>query len=93
MAPKKSPTTTDTIAGWTNIRVRILERDGYSCRICHRDGVEAKLNVHHKDWIRTHNKHGNLVTLCQSCHHAVHQEGYKPELYEDYPEPWGNDPE
>jgi 5-methylcytosine-specific restriction endonuclease McrA len=83
----------DSIADWANIRRRIVERDSYRCRICGKDGVEAKLNVHHKDWDRKHNENKNLVTLCQPCHVAVHMEGYKPCLYEDWPEPWGIDPD
>ena len=83
---------TELIPGWTQIRREIVERDGYACRICGKDGVEAKLNVHHKDWIRQHNDQSNLVTLCQTCHHAVHKEGYKPDLFEDWPVPWGDDP-
>jgi len=75
-----------------NYPEHILERDGHRCRICGKDGAEAKLNVHHKDWIREHNNSSNLVTICQVCHHAIHEEGYRPELYEDYPEPWGKDP-
>lgn len=82
----------DSIANWSAIRKRILERDGYCCRICNKDGVEAKFNVHHKDWDRTHNDDDNLVTLCATCHHAVHREGYRPDEYEDWPVPWGKDP-
>ncbi len=79
------------IAGWAKIRKRIIERDNFACRICG-DGVEAGLNVHHKDYDRTHNSNDNLVTLCVPCHRGVHAEGYKPELYEDWPIPWGDDP-
>ena len=78
----------DSIAGWRKIRDTILERDDYVCRICGSDGVEATLNVHHIDYNRKHNKHKNLVTLCGRCHKQVHFEGYKPELYMDYPQPW-----
>ena len=81
------------IPAWSKIRKRILDRDNYMCRICGDDGDEAQLNVHHKDWDRTHNGNRNLVTLCSRCHRAIHAEGYKPILYEDWPEPWGNDPE
>ena len=80
------------IPHWARIRKRILERDGYQCRICGNDGDGAQLNVHHKDWDRTHNQDKNLVTLCSRCHKAVHMEGYKPILFEDWPEPWGKDP-
>ena len=85
-------TPTFEIEGWRKIRVPILERDGYVCRICGRDGVEACLNVHHIDYIRWHNESVNLVTLCGRCHRAVHNEKYKPQEYEDWPVPWGPHP-
>jgi 5-methylcytosine-specific restriction endonuclease McrA len=78
-----------SITNWKNIRNKILDRDNYMCRICHKSTDEASLNVHHKDWDRNNNKNDNLVTLCSGCHKAVHREGYKPCFYEDYPEPWG----
>ena len=79
----------NNIPDWANIRRRIVDRDNFQCRICGKDGAEAKLNVHHIDYQRTNNEAENLVTLCAICHKAVHAEGYKPELYEDYPIPWG----
>ena len=80
------------IKAWVKIRKPILERDGHQCRVCKKDGVEAKLNIHHIDFIRAHNEADNLVTLCSVCHRAVHREGYKPYLYEDWPVPWGKHP-
>lgn len=77
------------IKDWAKIRTRILDRDGYACRICRNDGDGAALNVHHIDWDRENNQDSNLVTLCAPCHQAVHREGYKPALYEDWPTPWG----
>lgn len=85
---EESPGTID-IPGWSIIRRRIVERDGYRCRICGKDGVESKLNVHHIDWDRSNNEDSNMVTLCGVCHRAVHKEGYKPDLFEDWPVPWG----
>lgn len=80
------------LAGWAGLRRRIIERDGYRCRICGCDPVEGDFNVHHIDYNREHNDDANLVTLCVVCHRAVHAEGYKPELYEDWPPPWGEHP-
>ena len=79
-----------TSGTWDKIRSPILDRDGYRCRICGLDNVEAKLNVHHIDSDRSNNKSSNLVTLCVACHRAVHLEGYKPILHEDWPIPWGD---
>ena len=91
--PKKYKTgIPDTIKGWAAIRGQIIGRDSFACRICGRSGDEAKLNVHHVDWSRQNNDHTNLVTLCSVCHRAVHMEGYKPCLYEDWPVPWGDHP-
>ena len=81
------------IKDWANTRKLIIERDDYMCRICRKDGADANLNVHHVDYIRTHNEPDNLVTLCRVCHMAVHRERYKPFLYEDWPIPWGKHPE
>ena len=80
------------IAGWGSIRKKVLERDNYACRICHKDGAEAKLNVHHIDINRKNNNMDNLVTLCARCHRQVHFERYQPCLYEDWPVPWGEHP-
>lgn len=79
------------IPDWANIRRRILERDNHQCRMKNCDCVDS-LNVHHIDYERTNNDDSNLVTLCGICHRAVHREGYKPCLYEDWPIPWGDTP-
>ena len=77
---------------WVFIRKAILARDSWACRICAGDGDGAALNVHHIDSDRTNNDPANLVTLCAPCHRAVHRDGYKPILYEDWPIPWGEHP-
>lgn len=73
----------NNIPKWTAIRKTIIKRDNGCCRIC---GREHDLHVHHIDYNRLNNADTNLVTLCQSCHQAVHKENYKP--YDDYPAPW-----
>lgn len=82
----------DSIKDWANIRKRVLDRDGWRCRVCGNYDGECKLNAHHIDWNRKHNEQSNLVTLCTECHRQVHAEGYKPELFEDWPVPWGAHP-
>ena len=77
------------IPNWVKIRKRIIERDKWRCRICHSD---MDLNVHHIDYERSNNQDHNLVTLCRPCHKGVHDEGYKPYLFEDWPIPWGEIP-
>ena len=88
---KHSKDANRNIKNWSTIREAILERDRFECRICHRSDCEMSLHVHHKDWDRTNNQDNNLVTLCQACHRQVHNEGYKPSLYLEYPEPWGDE--
>jgi len=55
---------------WQKKRLKILERDNFTCRNCKRDDIT--LSVHHKRYIK-----GNdpweypdkyLITLCQPCH-------------------------
>ena len=79
------------IKNWAKIRKAIVNRDDYKCRIigC---GSAIDLNVHHIDYDRTHNTDDNLVTLCRACHKQIHNEGYKPCLFEDWPIPWGDSP-
>ncbi len=69
---KHKPSRMLLIEGWDEIRKAIIERDGYQCRNCERDGVEAVLHIHHKDRDRTNNAPDNLITLCSDCHLAVH---------------------
>lgn len=60
-------------AEWSRNRKACLERDGFRCRIC---SSTEDLAVHHKiPWapgqIDPHAM-GNLVTLCERCHHRLH---------------------
>ena len=53
------------------LRQQVLERDGWRCQYC---GHSTGLEVHH---IQGRSRLGddaeqNLITLCASCHHAVH---------------------
>lgn len=82
-------TASGTPSNWQGIRAKILRRDGYACRVCHDDCGGGSLDVHHIDHNRTHNKFGNLVSLCPSCHRAVHAAGYIPDPYNDFGCPWG----
>lgn len=58
------------------LRMQILKRDEYRCRICGRrpdDHVDVELHVHH---IRPWGKGGitdgaNLITLCHTCHKGL----------------------
>lgn len=71
------------------VRVKVLERDNYSCRTCHwsrsranpDDKIRNLLELHH---IEHHadggkNEVENLVTLCNVCHDEVHRGGISSE--------------
>ncbi|MBR0384428.1 MAG: HNH endonuclease [Eubacteriaceae bacterium] len=58
--------------GWSSRREAILNRDNYTCQICGKK--HTKLEVHHiiyKSQGGTDDEN-NLITLCEECHHAVH---------------------
>lgn len=60
-----------------NLRMKVLKRDNYRCRICGQnpsDDTNIILHVHH---IRPWSERGatdlnNLVTLCHTCHAGLH---------------------
>jgi len=58
------------------LRMRILKRDDYRCRICGRrsaDHVDVELHVHHiRPWAQGGvTEESNLVTLCHTCHNGL----------------------
>lgn len=56
---------------WKQMRRKILERDGYKCRIC---GANYNLHVHHLTYKRLYNENEeDLITVCESCHKAYHE--------------------
>lgn len=56
---------------WKQIRRKILERDGYKCRIC---GTNYNLRIHHLTYKRLYNENEeDLITVCESCHKAYHE--------------------
>jgi len=63
--------------GWTAIRTKIRERDGYTCQTCgvHEYELGKALDVHHIIAFRNFdsadnaNHPENLISLCPSCHH------------------------
>ncbi len=70
---------------WSEIRARMLERDGYRCRLCGQPASpERPLEVHHLTPLRTFmaeyarpmalrlaHAPENLLSLCSVCHHQV----------------------
>jgi 5-methylcytosine-specific restriction endonuclease McrA len=57
---------------YDQLRNEVLRRDGWRCQFC---GSMRSLEVHHKDF-RSHSgedSQENLITLCNTCHAAVHR--------------------
>jgi 5-methylcytosine-specific restriction endonuclease McrA len=57
-------------------RNQVLRRDGWRCQSC---GTMSNLEVHHEEF-RSHSgddSQQNLITLCTSCHSAIH-DGCEP---------------
>ena len=56
---------------WAQRREIVLARDGHKCAGC---GSMAELHVHHCTYERFgYEPLGDLITLCESCHKAVHK--------------------
>src|SRR5205085_10859263 len=56
---------------YEKLRRAILQRDGWRCQSC---GAMTNLEVHHQQF-RSHSgedTEANLITLCHSCHSALH---------------------
>ena len=61
-------------AGFYNVREYVLFRDGHVCQHCHGKSKDRVLNVHHLESRRTGgNAPDNLITLCETCHQALHR--------------------
>ena len=59
----------DEPLGYAEQRLRAKVRDDMKCQQC---GSRTDLHVHHTKGMRTHALH-TLVTLCRTCHKAVHR--------------------
>ena len=68
--------------GFENTKAMVLNRDNYTCQCCKGKRKDNKLEVHH---IVFRSKGGsdeesNLITLCHTCHKALHDGRIKPKL-------------
>lgn len=66
--------------GFKNTNAMVLNRDGYKCQYCKGKHKDGKLEVHH---IIFRSQGGsdeaeNLITLCHTCHKALHDGKIKP---------------
>jgi hypothetical protein len=55
-----------------SLKKRIKIRDRYMCQCCYFEFPSRNLQVHHKDRDIHNNDDSNLVTVCSSCHRAIH---------------------
>lgn len=60
---------------WYNVKAYVLHRDGYHCQSGQKVRHSPKLNVHHIQFRSQGggNSPTNLLTLCKTCHHALHR--------------------
>ena len=67
--------------GFWNVREYVLFRDKHTCQWCHGKSKDKILNVHHRESRKTGgDSPDNLVTLCETCHHKIHQEGLEDQV-------------
>lgn len=60
--------------GFWNVREYVLCRDDHVCQNCKGKSKDKILNVHHLESRKTGgNAPNNLITLCKTCHKALHQ--------------------
>jgi hypothetical protein len=60
---------------WQQLRLRVLERDGWKCLICGKS--DSTLCVHHRRYLRGREpweyELSDLATLCWDCHQGEHE--------------------
>ena len=60
--------------GFWNVREYVLFRDNHVCQHCRGKSKDPVLNVHHLETRRTGgDSPNNLITLCETCHKALHR--------------------
>ena len=63
------------LKNWYHVKAYVLHRDGHQCQSGQKITHSLKLNVHHVQFKSRQggNHHGNLLTLCLTCHQDLHQ--------------------
>lgn len=71
--------------GFENTRAMVLNRDNYVCQYCKGKHKDHKLDVHHIIFRSKggSDKQENLITLCHTCHTALHAGKIKPNFKGD----------
>lgn len=72
-------------SAYNNWRLKVFERDNYTCAICGQHG--GTLNAHHiksfKDYPKFRLDIDNGITFCVECHRKVHKEQNSEWIYSD----------
>lgn len=60
--------------GFANTKARVLFRDNYTCQCCKGKHKDSRLEVHHIVYKSNDGSDDaeNLITLCHTCHKAIH---------------------
>ena len=68
--------------GFENTKAMVLNRDGYTCQCCNGKHKDHKLEVHHIIYRSQggSDEEDNLITLCHTCHKALHSGKIKLKL-------------
>lgn len=68
--------------GFENTKAMVLNRDSYACQYCKGKHKDKKLEVHHIVFRSQggSDEESNLVTLCHTCHKALHDGKIRPDL-------------
>lgn len=68
--------------GFENTKAMVLNRDNYTCQYCKGKHKDSKLEVHHIIFRSQggSDEESNLITLCHTCHKALHNGKIRPNL-------------
>lgn len=68
--------------GFENTKAMVLNRDNYTCQYCKGKHKDSKLEVHHIIYRSQggSDEEGNLITLCHTCHKALHDGKINPKF-------------
>ncbi|WP_022756041.1 RNA-guided endonuclease IscB [Butyrivibrio fibrisolvens] len=68
--------------GFENTKAMVLNRDNYTCQCCRGKHKDSKLEVHHIIYRSQggSDEADNLITLCHTCHKALHDGKINPKL-------------
>lgn len=88
-SPRLLPSTALNRAPTPKLRMQILKRDNYRCRVCGRDPAnhtDVELHIHHiRPWsVGGVTEESNLITLCHTCHNGLDPH-FEHSLYKLFP--------